>query len=91
MPSRIDELRLRLSVRSPKHEHQVRSPFADYLDDAISELLPPRLGMRSRQAPLHRERGVEHQHTLFCPALQVAMLRNVQIQVALEFLEDVLQ
>lgn len=58
MPRRIDQSRLRLCVRAPEHEHQMRATLANHLDHSVGELLPASLGMGSCQALLHRQRGV---------------------------------
>jgi len=69
----------------------MRPPLAHHLDDSIGEALPASACMRAGIALLHRQRGIEHQHALIRPMLQIAVTRRIDVQIALELLENVLQ
>ena len=60
-------------------------------DGGIGELLPAQRGMAVGLMGTHGQRGIEQQHTLARPPLQVAALRHRGAQVLLYLLEDILQ
>src|SRR5476649_2682596 len=76
----INELLLALGMRAPQHEHQMRLMFADHFNDPIGEKLPALVLVRIGVRALDGHGGVDHQHTLFSPALQAAVARDVDVQ-----------
>ncbi|MNV09210.1 hypothetical protein D3C71_996990 [compost metagenome] len=91
MLGRIDQLLLALGMGAPQHEHQVRLLLADHFNDPIGEKLPALVLVRIGIGALDGHGGVEHQHALIGPALQVTMVGDVDVQVALELFIDVHQ
>ena len=91
MLGRVDQLLLALGMGAPQHEHQMRLMLADHFDDPIGEKLPALARVGIGVGALDGHGGVEHQHALVGPALQVAVVGDVDVQVALELFIDVHQ
>ena len=86
---RIDQLLFTLRMRAPQHEHQMRLPFADQFNDPVGEKLPALVLVRVGVGALDGHGGVEHQHALIGPALQVAVVGDVDVQVAFQLFIDI--
>jgi len=63
-----------LRAAAPEDEHHAAGLLVDGFDHLVGERLPASSVMRIGFIPLHRERHVEQQDTLTCPALEVAVL-----------------
>ncbi|MNV18488.1 hypothetical protein D3C71_1093140 [compost metagenome] len=87
----IDQLLLALRMGAPQHEHQMWLLLADHFNDPVSEKLPTLVLVRIGVCALDGHGGVEHQHALFGPALQVTVAGDVDVQVALQLFVDVHQ
>ena len=61
------------------------------LDGGIRKLLPAQRRVTVCLMRPHRQRGIQQQHPLFCPARQIACSRDGCAEVCLNLLEDVLQ
>ncbi|CAH0321498.1 hypothetical protein SRABI112_05338 [Pseudomonas mediterranea] len=64
---------------------------ADHFDHPVGKMLPALARMGVGIGALHGHGGIEQQHALVGPALQVAVVGDVDVQVALQFLEDIHQ
>ena len=87
----VDEGPLLLGVSSPKDEHQVFPLFGQGTDGGIGKLLPTLALVRTCLMGTDGERGIEQEHPLVGPTGEVSARRDVDAQVALDFLEDVLK
>ncbi len=68
--------RLRRADAAPEDEHDVVGLVADRADHLVGERLPSRALVRRGLPGAHGERGVEQQHALACPRLEVPMRRG---------------
>ena len=57
----------------------------------VGKLLPAASGMRGGFVCAHRKHGVQQQHALLGPAVEVAALRHGHPRIVVHLLEDVLQ
>src|SRR5207342_1617059 len=87
----VDHLALRLRVAAPQQEHQVLALAIEHFDDVVGETFPTLALVRARAAFLDRQHRVEQQHTLFGPMRQAPMRGARDPEIAMQFLEDVLQ
>src|SRR5665648_1174055 len=85
MPSGVDELLLAAGGRPPEDEHHAVGLLVDGFDHFVGELLPASSVMLIGYIPSHRERRVEQQDALTCPALKVAVLRGPDAEVRVQF------
>ena len=91
MPLTVDETAFFLSIATPEDEHHVLLFGGYVLDDGVGKLFPSPSLMAPCLMRAHGEGAVEQQHALLCPAPQAAALRYGTPQVAVDFLEDVLE
>ena len=68
-------------VPAPEDEHHRVRLGVDGPDHLVGERLPALALVRRRRACPHGQRGVEQQHALACPALEVAVLRHRDAEV----------
>ena len=85
----VNERALVDSVVAPKQEHKSLALLRQPLDGTVGEALPSVVLMRARGVLAYRQRGVQQQHTLLCPLLQVAAGRGHKPHVVMQLLEDV--
>ncbi len=71
----VDKVAFLLRVRAPQQEHHAFAVLIQGGDHLIGKGFPAQVGVRVRAAAFHRQHGVEQQHPLFSPALQVAVIR----------------
>ena len=78
MAGAVDNGAFFLCVAAPQHEYQVLAPFVEHGNHVVGEGFPAQRGVGMSLAGAHGEHGVEQQHALFCPALQVAVFGNLK-------------
>ncbi len=76
-------------MAAPQDEHDVVGLVADGPDHPVGERLPALALVRRGLPGAHGERGVEQQHALACPVLEVPMRRDRDAEVARQLLVDV--
>ena len=87
----VDHVGLATGIASPEHIDQMLALACKGLDGGVGEVAPAQHGVAVGLVGPHRERGVEQQHALARPALQVAAGGHGSAHVLLYLLEDVLQ
>ena len=87
----VNHISLTTGIAAPEHIDQMLAMGCQGLYGGISELLPTETTVAIRLMGTHRQRCIEQQHPLFCPARQVARLRDGRTEVILYLLEDILQ
>ncbi len=87
----VDEFALPLRIFPPEEEHDPRAAIGDLADDAVCELLPALVSMRSGLAGGDGQHRVQEQHALLGPAGEIAAHRRCQPKVGLKLTEDVLK
>ena len=87
----VDERRFPARCRTPQQEHHRAGLGGDRGDDVVGERLPAATLMRSRGSLAHGESGVQQQHSLTCPMLEVAVRRDGATEVVAQFLVHVAQ
>src|SRR5262252_814167 len=85
----LDHCQLRLRVRSPEEKHLGCSIACKRIDERIGEYLPALVCMARRHTFLDRQDGVEQQHTLARPTLEIARGQRLTAYVRLQFEKDV--
>ena len=89
MPIRIDERPLLLSWLAPHHKHARLRMFSDLSNGMVRQLFPTTLLVRVGLAFPNGEDGVEQQHALASPGVEVAGDLWREAQIGLAFFEDV--
>ena len=89
VPFRVDDRPLALRIGAPKHKDHVVLLVGDLLDHTIGELLPPFVLVRTRLPFPHAQRGIEQEDALVGPSGKVAGLRERDMKVPLNLLEDI--
>ena len=69
-----DKLRLRAGIGAPEYERNRVRGVIELSDYLIGEYLPALAAVRVCLSPAYRERCVQQQYTLLCPAGQIAAL-----------------
>ena len=87
----IDEGPFLLGIGSPKDEHQMLPLLGQNTDGGIGKFLPTLALVRACLMGTDGECGIEQEHPLVGPTGEVSARRDVDAQVALDFLEDVLK
>ena len=87
----VDECTLLLGIGTPKDEHQVLPLVGQCTDGCVGKFLPTLALVRACLVSTYGECGVQHQHALFSPSGEVSARRNLNAEVALDFLEDILK
>ena len=87
----VDEVPFADSVRSPKHKHYAASLRGEGVDGGVGESFPSDTGMRFRGVLAHGKRCVEQEHSLRCPAREVAVVGNGSAGLVVDLLEDISQ
>mmetsp|Transcript_45898 Transcript_45898/g.73461 ORF Transcript_45898/g.73461 Transcript_45898/m.73461 type:complete len:204 (+) Transcript_45898:2082-2693(+) len=90
-PVLADEPLLVLRVFPPQQKHQPRALPGHGPDGGVGEYLPALLGVRVGLVCAHCEAGVEQQHPLCRPLVQVAVRGLGTPHVRAKFLVDILQ
>ena len=85
----VDQRLLAARRRAPQDEHDVLGLVVDRADDLVGERLPPSALVGRGLPGAHGQRGVEQQHALACPGLEVAVCRDGSAEVARQLLVDV--
>ena len=80
-----------LGVAAPEHVDDALFALGDGAHHGVGEGLPAAAGVRCGFVGADREHGVEQQHSLFGPAVEVARRRYGRAGVVGDLLEDVLQ
>ena len=88
---REDEAFLASCMGAPQDKHEWLFLRAEQFDDSIGERLPTTLVMRACLPCTHGEGGIEQQHSLCGPMLEVAVFGRDEPEIGLHFLEDVAQ
>ena len=68
----VDELRFGYGIAAPQEEDDAAAPFGKGSDGGVGKGFPSMPLVRSSLVGAHGEGGVEQQHTLIGPALQIA-------------------
>jgi hypothetical protein len=87
----VDHLALGLRVAAPQQEDKAFAFAIQRVHHMVGEPLPALACMGTGAAFLDREHGVQQQHALPRPRQQAAVVRTRDADVALQFLEDVVQ
>lgn len=85
----VYQLRLALRVAAPEYEHDVVSVGRQLAYYGVGKLLPTPLLVAAGHMRAHRQRGIEQQHALLCPAHEVSAAWHGHAEVALYLLEYV--
>ena len=83
----VDECSFLLCIGSPKNEDEVFALLGEAAYGSIGECFPSPALVRTGLMCLHGERSVEQQHTLTCPAGEVAIWREGLAKVAQDLLK----
>ena len=78
----VNHISLRTGIATPKHIDNMFAMRGQRLNSGICKLLPTQRRMTIRLMSPHRQRGIQQQHALFCPARQIARGWNRRTQVA---------
>jgi len=76
-------------IAAPEQKYQAITACVQFADDAIGKTLPALALMGTSLSPLNREYGIEQEHSLIGPVLQIAAGRGLRTQVLLNFLIDI--
>lgn len=82
---------LALGIAAPEHVDDIVLMQADGTHHGIGELLPAVSGMRGGLVGTHRQYGIEQQHALLGPTVEVAACGYGGAGIVVHLLEDVLQ
>ena len=78
MAGAVDNRALFLRMAAPQHEYQVFASFVEHGNHVVGEGFPAQRGVGMRLSGAHGEHGVEQQHALLRPALQIAVFGDLK-------------
>ena len=88
---RVGDGALALGVTAPEHIDDALLAFGDGADHGVGEGLPAAACVRGRLVGADRQHGVQQQHALLGPAVEVARGGDGRSGVVGDLLEDILQ
>lgn len=85
----IDHGSFSLRIGTPEHVYDAFPMTGDGLNDGIGKLFPAMSGVRGGFVGAYRQYGIEQQHALFRPSIQVTAVRIRSSRIGLYFLENI--
>jgi len=87
----VDELSFALGIAAPEHIDDVLALLVECLNGGIGEFFPTMVLVAARAMGLYGEGGIEKEYALLGPMKQITGCRDRKLEVAMEFLIDILE